>query len=343
MAQPWGSTNDVGYAPAFLRGMHLVHDGEATRAQGSKGDGEGGGGSARTSTTISEGGRRHCEFACGGALLLALAGMLLDAVVPPQHLPAETQRCLTPQRCGDRVGKEPGQSRRHRCGDDERGDPSEPAPAFGHVRAPPAAAFAYVVDACVADYTAVPCPLYPVLKTGAASVGGVETGGHGGPPTLLGAWSEYGCGDRSRNDDAEVSPELREARSARAATLRDKFFAELGEAATATLNKSEPASILSSPPASAVAVASALLATWREGFDHGGASGCRGAVEYARFVGPEWCAAALDGPGGFRAATQGADAHVASEGEPRAAANPGPLGSWCALPARGHFSLRIAK
>ena len=104
--------------------------------------------------------------------------------------------------------------------------------------------------------------------------------------------------------------------------------------------------------------------TWRAEFDTGGFIGCKDNArqpDRVRLVSPDWCAAALTGPGGRlgldAAEHYAAHAHAlvglslgghpggqqqpasAPEAAPASAPRT-PLGHWCALPQRGHFPAR---
>lgn len=151
----------------------------------------------------------------------------------------------------------------------------------------------FVVDACAPEYAEVPCPLYP-------------------EPGAREAWSGEPSPAQPHAEAATAA-----ARAARSSTLRGKLLVDLGSA-------------VAKASARAPVSEAEVLASWRAEFDSGGASGCRGVAEYARFVGTEWCAAALDGPGGSRLGS--------SRGAPTPARNGGPLGHWCALPSNGHFA-----
>jgi hypothetical protein len=160
----------------------------------------------------------------------------------------------------------------------------------------------YQTDVCVPEYAQVPCPMYPPPEGDSAK------------------WEYSGASMRSSLDPATLV-----AQTARQATLSDKLRADLAEVAART----KPFQ------SGSKANTSAVFASWEDAFATGGGNGCRGVKEYARFVGRDWCEAALKGPGG-QAATVGSNSRLRGlQAEPPIE----PSGWWCALPQRGHWPI----
>jgi len=175
----------------------------------------------------------------------------------------------------------------------------------------------YRTDVCVPEYAQVPCPLYPLPDSDAAVW---EYSGASKLDSVSPHDQSMGVSMRSNLDHATLV-----AQTARQATLSDKLRADLNEAAMRSkLSQSSDGTN-----------ASTVFASWKEAFAAGGGNGCRSVKEYARFVGKDWCEAALSGPGGQVAATTAS--HTKLKG-PRPESSNMPSGWWCALPQRGHWS-----
>ena len=343
MSFPWGSSNYIGYTPAFLRGLRLVDRVGSTDGVGGSDD------DARGGQQRNEG--PACSYPCGGDTLRALAGSLLNTIIQGNNFHIGHRKKATAPARYDGKRSSWFLPTLSRSSNTTVNYPSSRKHHHRHHQ--------YEVLACHPSYEAIPCPLYPfpfhdislssinwtdaTLQEATFSTNLVRSW-EGKQCQAPGVRIETNIGSTGTGIDRSG---LLQSCSDRRATLRDRFAEQNAERFRQALKAASQASV--SPSSSKTP--SMIFEEWKYEFENGGFSGCRSAPEHVRFVSDEWCRPALSGPGGnFTAANtehhqepskqyEGNDFSGKIKNQFADEVTVQPLGYWCSLPKAGVFHL----